>query len=224
MEKKRKRLCLMAAVMIVCVRATPQAQAPTLVVSGHPDSIQMTQMNGRSYVEVESLARAMNGSLTFDGNRTTLTLSGSGGNTPQAAPTAAPNANAGFSKEFLRAGIEEMSTIREWRSALTTAVENQYPISQDWLGRYQAQATTNLRLAQAAASTDADQNAASLLANEYQKMKQLNDKYVTRRENMRYISPDAVANDSLDQSIVACGKSLGAMAASGQFTDDGSCH
>jgi hypothetical protein len=83
---------------------------------------------------------------------------------------------------------------------------------------------TNLRLMQAAATTDADQNAAQLVANEYQKMKQLSDKYLAKRENMNYISPDALTNDSLNQSIMACGKSLGAMAASGQFVDDGTCH
>ena len=54
-------------------------------------------------------------------------------------------------------------------------------------------------------------------------MVKLTDKYVTARANMSYISPDALENDSLNQRFVACGRSLGAMAASGQFMDDGSC-
>jgi len=52
-------------------------------------------------------------------------------------------------------------------------------------------------------------------------MKQLSDKYAAKRA---YIAPDALRNDSLNQSIIACGKSLGAMAASGQFVDDGTCN
>jgi hypothetical protein len=41
---------------------------------------------------------------------------------------------------------------------------------------------------------------------------------------MTYIAPGALKSDALEQSIVACGKSLGAMAASGQFVDDATCH
>ena len=54
-------------------------------------------------------------------------------------------------------------------------------------------------------------------------MVKLTDKYVAARSNLTYISPDALQNDGLNQRFVACGRSLGAMAASGQFVDDGSC-
>jgi hypothetical protein len=40
---------------------------------------------------------------------------------------------------------------------------------------------------------------------------------------LTYISPDALKNDELDQRLIACGRSLRSMAASGQFVDDGSC-
>jgi hypothetical protein len=54
-------------------------------------------------------------------------------------------------------------------------------------------------------------------------MSTLTDRYLDKRANMSYISPDSLENDSLNQSIVTCGHSLSAMAASGQFNDDGSC-
>jgi len=215
---------LMIAILGMGGLLIAQTRDQTLVVTGHPGNVPMTQMNGRSYVDVEGLARLLGGALTFNGNQTMLTISGTSGSHVGAPATAPQAANLGFSKEFLRAGIEEMSTIREWHSALASAVENQYPVSQEWLSRYQAQAATNLRLAQAAAMTDADHNAAQLIANEYHKMEQLSEKYAAKRENMNYISPDALNNDSLEQSIIACGKSLGAMAANGQFVDDGVCH
>jgi len=186
----------------------------------------VTEINGRHYVEVEALARLANGALSFNGNLVTLTLSTTGENAAGAAApagTPSPGANTGFSREFLRAAIEAMSTIREWHSALASAIKNQFPFTQDELAPYQSQAMKNLRLAQAAATMEADQNATRLMTSEYQRMKQLSDKYTSQRANMRYIPPDALKNDSLDQRLIACGKSLVAMAASGQFVDDGTC-
>jgi hypothetical protein len=55
-------------------------------------------------------------------------------------------------------------------------------------------------------------------------MAKLSDKYVNARANLTYISPDALATDSLNQRIITCGHALGAMAASGQFSDDSSCY
>ena len=226
-NRTRKGWLIPAIVMIASIGAISQEQSRTLVVSGHAGTVPVTQSNGRSYVDLEALAQVVNGALSFNGNQITLTLSPAGGNATTApahtAGTSSGNNNE-FSKAFLQAGIEEMSTIREWHSTLASAIENAYPFTQVGLSRYQAQAMTNLRLMQAAATTDADQNAAQLVTNEYQKMKQLSDKYLAKRENMNYISPDALTNDSLNQSIMACGKSLGAMAASGQFVDDGTCH
>src|SRR5215831_19221460 len=60
--------------MNVSVKAMSQEQLQTLVVSGHAGSVRVTQMNGRSYVEVEALARVVNGTLSFSGNQITLTL------------------------------------------------------------------------------------------------------------------------------------------------------
>lgn len=215
---------IVAVEMIVTVVAVSQGQIQTLVVSGYSGSVPVTQMNGRNYVGVEALARAVNGSLSFSGNQMTLTLATSGANAPPTAVAASPAGSPGFSREFLQAGIEAMSSVREWHTALASAIQNQYPVTQDGLAQYQAQAMTNLRLAQASATTAADHKAAELLADEYQKMKELSNKYVAKRTNLTYIAPEALRSDALEQSIVACGKSLGAMAASGQFVDDATCH
>ena len=126
-------------------------------------------------------------------------------------------------KAFLNAGIEEVATLREWHTALASAIQNGYPVMAIALAPYRAQATANLRLASTAASTESDHSAYQLLNNEFQKMVKLTDKYVTARANMTYVSPDALENDILNQRFVACGHSLGAMAASGQFVDDGYC-
>jgi uncharacterized protein YigA (DUF484 family) len=50
------------------------------------------------------------------------------------------------------------------------------------------------------------------LSNEFKNMAKLSDKYVNLHANLSYISPHALQNDDLNQRIMACGRSLGAMA------------
>jgi hypothetical protein len=206
--------------------AKPQVAQPnlTLIVNGRPGGAPIVKMNGRSYVELEDLARAGNGTLGFKGNQVMLTLPAPVPSTVSAAPAATATANQGFSKEFLRAGIEEMAAIREWRSVLTNAVQRGYPVTDDWLSGYRTQASKNLTLTSVAASTDSDRDAFRLLTSEFDNMQALSDKILGLSKSMVYIAPDALSNDPLDQRILNCAHSLGAMAASGQFQDDGSCH
>jgi hypothetical protein len=201
--------------MIVPILAMSQAKIEKLAVSGHTGSVPVTQINGKNYVEVVALAQLVSGSLSFHGNQMTLSLTGN--------EAAAAEEKVGLSRDFLRAGIEEMSTIREWHSALATAIENQFPVTPEVLGPYETSATKNLRLAQVAATTDADRKAAQLITNEFQKMKQLSDSFLAQRAAATYINADALSSNTLNQSLIACGSSLGAMAASGQFTDDATC-
>jgi hypothetical protein len=182
------------------------------------------QKDGKSYVDIESLARLTNASLSFKGNQITLTLPTSAPSAPAASAAASSSPNSAFSKDFLKAAVEAMAVIREWRSALFNAVQNGYPITDDSVNGYRAQATTNIRLAFVAVSTDADRNAFQLLNNESENMRKLSDKIVAAHQDLQNISPDALKNDPLNQQILGCARSLVAMATSGQFQDDGSCH
>jgi hypothetical protein len=223
---------LAASFLIVSGIALAQdpSQNHTLIINGQTTQVPVIQVNGRSYVDLEALARAANGSLSFAGSQialsmplaSTMSAPAATAAKPVSAPT--PASNPGFSKGFLNAGIEEAATLREWHTALASAIQNGYPVTADMLAPYRAQATTNLRLVSTAVSTDSDRNAYQLLSNEFQNMVKLSDKYVTARASMTYISPEALQNDDLNQRFVACGHSLGAMAASGQFVDDGSCN
>jgi hypothetical protein len=192
----------------------------TLLINDQPGQAPVIRIQGRSYVELEALARLTRGSLSFNGNQVTLTLPGSGTYTA----TASAGGKAEFSKEFLRAGIEEMAVIREWRIALTNAVQNGFPVGDDWIAVYRSPALTNLRLASVAASTDADRNAYQLLSNEFDNMKKLSDRFVAAHTSQNYTPTDALKSDPLDQQILSCARSMAAMASSGQFVDDGSCH
>jgi hypothetical protein len=229
--RTRQTFAWMLAGVLLAVSGIALAQNAnqnrTLIVNGQSQNVPVIQVNGRSYVDLEALARAANGSLSFSGNQIALTLPGSAANantTSAPAPAPAPASNPGFSQAFLKAGIEQMGTIREWHTALAAAIQNGTPAAANWLAPYRNQAAINLRLVSVAIQTDSDRRALQLLTNEFQNMSKLADKYIAARNSLTYVSPDALQDDGLNQRIVACGHSLGAMAASGQFLDDGSCN
>lgn len=238
MRTKPSFAWILASLLLVTagiVVAQDANQNRMLIVNGQSANVPVIQVNGRAYVDLEALASAVNGSLSFSGNMIALTLPGpitgsaasSSANanaTSASAPAAAPASNPGFSQAFLQAGIEQMSTLREWHAALAAAIQNGTPVEAGWLAPYRNQAATDLRLASVAIQTNSDRKAFQLLTNEFQNMAKLADKYIAKRANLSYISPGALQNDDLNQRIVACGHSLGAMAASGQFVDDGLCN
>jgi hypothetical protein len=222
---------LVAALLTAPVVALSQgtSQKRTLIINGQSTQVPVIQVNGQSFVGLEALADAVHGSLSYAGSMVALSVPvGSANSAPPTTTSATssqgPSSNVGFSRGFLNAGIEQMSTLREWHTALATAIQNGIPITAGLLAPYRAQATTNLRLAQVAATTPSDRNAYQLLSNEFQNMATLSDKYIKKRADLSYIRPDALQNDDLNQRIIACGHSLGAMAASGQFVDDGTCN
>jgi len=155
----------------------------TLIVSGQPGQAPVIQINSRPYVDVEALTRLTNGSLSFKGNQITLTLPTSAANIPTATSPASETANSAFSKDFLKAGIETMAVIREWRSALLSAIQNGYPVTDDSVADYRAQAAKNLRLVYVAVSTDSDRNAYQLLSNELDKMQKFSNNIVAANQD-----------------------------------------
>jgi hypothetical protein len=193
-------------------------QRNSLVIAGQPGSAKVIQFDGRNYVEVESLARLTNSSISFSGNQIVLTLPGS---TADASTSAPPS--AGFSKDFVAAGIEAMAQMREWHAALKNSIDRNSPLAEDWLTANRVQAQQALRLASLAAKTTTDKNALPFLSNEFNNMRQLSDKYLQMSSSRTYIAPGSLDTDPLDQKIRTCGRSLASMATANQFVDDGSC-
>jgi hypothetical protein len=233
MRRGKSIAYLLAALFLVVpgiVLSQDANQNRTLIINGQSTKVPVIQLNGRSYVDLEALAKAANGSLSSAGSWVALSVPLGTTTAAPPAPAAtsvsapAPASNPGFSKGFLNAGIEEMATLREWHTALASAIQNGYPVTAGILAPYRAQATTNLRLVSVAVSNDSDRRGYQLLSNVFQNMVKLTDKYVAMRANMTYISPDALQNDRLNQRLVSCGHSLASMEANGQFIDDGSCN
>jgi len=53
---------------------TPQ-KGPTFTIAGHTGEAQLLQVNGKSYIEIQTLARLTQGTLSFKADQTILTLS-----------------------------------------------------------------------------------------------------------------------------------------------------
>jgi hypothetical protein len=209
-----------------------------LLITGHSGELAVVEMGGHSYVDIKSLAHFIDGELGFSGNRIVLTFpaapavpcptgpvtSPNGPSVPRASsPATSPPAASGFSKDFLRAGIEQMSVIREWRTTLISAVQRGFPITEEWMTSFSSQAQQNLRLVSLAASTESDRKALQLLTNEFNNMKKSSDRFVEANKTRSYMPTNSLDKDPLDQKILNCGHSLAAMAANNQFIDDGSC-
>jgi hypothetical protein len=204
------------SILTVMTASLVAQQTSSLTIAGQSGSAKVIQVDGRNYVEVEALARLTNSSMSFNANQIVLTMPGS---TADNSAASAP----GFSKDFVAAGIEAMSQVREWRVALRTSIQRSYPLSEEGLAAYRDQARKSLRLASVAVTTPADKNVLPFLTNEFNNMQQLSDKYLQMAKSMTYIEPNSLDSDPLDQKIRTCAHSLTSMASANQFVDDGSC-
>ena len=92
-----KRILLVSLSLILLLSLSAFAQDAqqnlTLIVTGQPGQIPIVQMNGKSYVDIDALARLTNSSISIKGNQVTLTPLGSAPSTLAAdhepsAPTA----------------------------------------------------------------------------------------------------------------------------------------
>jgi hypothetical protein len=94
-EKLFKAVLMLVALLVLPGLAWSQdaQQNLTLIVTGQPGQAPIVQMNGKSYVDIDALARLTNSSLSFKGNQVILTPPGSASSAPPAAPE--PSAPAG---------------------------------------------------------------------------------------------------------------------------------
>ena len=212
-------LALLLLLPEVGLSQAPQPKA-ALTVKGYPGSVPVIQINGKSYVEIESLARLTSGSVGFQGNQITLTLASSVAS-PAAAQTDQP---VKLSKGLLKAEIEAMTAIGEWRTSIANAIQNNSPVAEDSLDGYRRDADSKLALASPTAVTDAYRSVLQLLRNEFNNMQKLSVQYLAMRKSLTYISPDSLDNDPLNQQIQNCARGLASLTASGQFQDIAVCH
>ena len=223
-DRSLRLLAKMAMLLALPMAAGAQTapQGGTLTIAGQPDQAALVRINGKAYVDVESLARITHASVRFQGSQTILTLpaAASVATAPSAAPVKAPQ----FSGGFLTAEIEALTGLREWRASLVYAIQNNYPVTDSWVGGLRRSADAKLQLAIAAATTDPDQKAVDLLRTEFTNMQQMSDQFLAMHAKANNIAPDSFDNNPLDQKILTCARALAGMAATKEFQDEPACH
>jgi len=209
-------------------------QQRNLTVNGQSGTAEVIDLNGRSFVDMSALASIGKGSVSFSGPGIVLTFPSSDNRSATAVAAESPAApvhprnSAALSQDFMKAGIEEIARLREWATTLASAIRGGYGVTDEWVNGYRDQASQNLQLADAAATTDGDRNAAQLLHHAFDLVQQWSDKLVTAKKSMdtaKYsTSPDALREDPLSQKVITCGRFLTQMLGSATFQDDASCH
>ena len=216
-----------SAILLIALPVAALAQSTSLTVSGHTGQAPVIMRNGRSYVEVEALARLTSSTLGFHDSHIVLTLPAPPPVAPvvrQAAPES-PKQDKGYSREFLRAGVEQMTVVREWRSALENAIRTNNPVEEGWVAYYRRTAQDKMAMATASATTDSDRQALPALQSAMGMVGQLSDRFLALRTTLTYVSPDSLDNDPLDKKILACAEGMTSQAIpGGVFEDVSACH
>ena len=215
-------LSLLSLGVILSIAETVAQDTPskTLIVNGKTVDAAVVQVEGRSYVDIEGLAKGIGGSVTFEANQIALTI-------PGPPPSAAPQTAEGMSKEFQKIAVFTLAEMREWRGAIGTVVTSGMPVVGTWSQDYQDRIEADLMQATLAASTEPDRQALQLLQQEFALLTEWADNVLAERKALnaaRTIDPNSLQNDQSLAKISKCGQFLSSMIVSGTFSDDSSCH
>jgi hypothetical protein len=235
MKRDSRSILLLVFTAVLSAAAFGQTtqQQRNVTVNGQNGTAEVIDQNSRLFVDVSALATIGKGSVSFSGPGIVLTFpvvasrAATAGTAEPPAPSQPPNSSA-LSQEFMKAGIEEIARLREWATTLASAIRGGYGVTDEWVNGYRDQASQSLQLAEAAALTDGDRNAAQLLHHGFDLVQQWSDKLVAAKKSMdtaKYTtSPNALREDPLSQKIITCGHFLTQMLGSATFQDDASCH
>ena len=211
-------------------QANPARRTKALVVNGKTLDAQVTQIDGHSYVDIETLAQIANAAVTVEPNRIVLTIpataAGAAGATTAAATSSAPPAE-GISRDFAAAAIGTLADMRDWRAATSMMITYGLVVSASWTTDYRDRVQADLSQAAVAATTASDRNAMPLLQSEFDKLNEWTNETLAARQALngaKTVDPNALKNDPALQKINDCGRFLNGMIVSRAFSDNASCH
>jgi len=210
----------LGVILSVSEMAAQDTPAKTIIINGKSVDAAVVQIEGRSYVDIESLAQSLGGSVTFEQNQIALTI-------PGPPPPAEPQSEERMSNEFQQIAVFTLAEMREWRGAIGTVVTSGMPVVGTWPQDYHDRVESDLMHATLAASTEQDRQALQLLQNEDALLSIWADNIVAERKALnaaRSIDPNSLQNDQSLAKISKCGQFLSSMVVSDTFSDDSSCH
>jgi len=194
-----------------------------LVVNGKTIESPVIQIDGHSYVNIETLAQITNGVIAVQPDRIVLTIR------PEAssAPPPPPPPPEGLSKEFAREAIAVLAEMREWRGAIGTTRSYNVPFTGTWPQDYHDHMESSLQHVAIAASTDSDHDALQLLGNDFENLSNWASEVIAERQALnatKTVDPNMMQNDQALAKISSCSSFLSSMLVSGEFADSPSCH
>ena len=196
----------------------------TLVVDGRTADAAVIQINGHSYVDVDTFAQLMKATVSFEPGRVILTVPAN------EVGTKPERSVPGLSKAFAKAGVSQLAEMREWKAAIASAIRAGVAGGNwlgPWLQDHRVRAEASLSQTSLAAKTESDQQALQLLKNEFANIGEWdsNTQATIHSLNAEHsINPAGAQNDPLLTKISDCGNFLDAMLVDGEFTDSPSCH
>ena len=105
-------LLILGVILSVSETVAQDTSPKTLIVIGATVNATVIQVEGRSYVDIEGLAQALSGSVTFDPSRIKLTI-------PAPAVARVPQDSAEMSNQFQQMAVVTLAEMREWRRAIS---------------------------------------------------------------------------------------------------------
>jgi hypothetical protein len=206
-------------------QASPPPESKVLVVNGKTVGTELKQINGHSYVDLESLAQILNGVVTVEPSRVLLTLPVS--RPPDSASSAPPPPAPRLSRDFASASVGLLADMREWRGAIGTMITFGLVVSDAWSQQYHDRVEAELDQAAVVATTESDQAALPLLRNEFDKLTAWASDVMAARQALngaKTVDPNALKNDPSLAKITECSRFLNSMIVSGTFSDNAACH
>jgi hypothetical protein len=215
---------LLFLILVAATFAQNEPEKKILVVNGRTADGMVVQIDGHSYIDVDTLARIMNAAVSFEPGRVILTV-------PAAETVAKTERTAHeFSKDFAMAGISQLAEMREWKSAIASAIRSGVAAGNwlgPWLHDHRFRAEGSLSQTSLAAKTESDHKALQLLKNEFTNLGEWDNNTQATIHSLnaeQTINPAVAQNDPLLAKISECGNFLDAMLVAGEFADSPSCH
>jgi hypothetical protein len=223
-----QRWTRMVAVFFIGVAPVAMAQSElqtrTLVINGQSGTATIYRIHNQSFIDLESLARIGNGSVSFQGDQIILTLP----STQAPAPSAASTTEEGMTRQFMSSAVQNLRQIKDWTSAMAYGIQRGIPGDGSRIVVLHDRAAEGVRLAKVDVSSHSDQQAMQLLNNLFNQVDNWKRKLFDSRKTMSSanysLTPDALDRDSDYQKIVSCGQFLANMLTGPQFQDNSSCH
>jgi hypothetical protein len=199
----------------------------TLEVNGHTGQAIVYQISGKSYVDLESLARIANGSLSFRGGGIVLHLPPADAGASHGQQASTPGMTQGMNNEFMKASLQVLASLNEWTHILAHELQRGLPIHPSTMVALRNKASDQLRVATVDAANESDDHALRLLTLHFNQVDNWNNKLAAERKNLdmgKYSTPNVLDRDESYQRITSCSNFLATMLPSGHFQDSHVCN